>query len=190
MELELTEQTRSELLVLAASPDRIHPALPRLFTGLAKRRLAIRILHGPSRPGLTSPFAPAKQAGAHVHVVASLPYQLMVRDRSVVYIPLSDRTAPDRMQRVINPVLAASIAGVFDLIHWVMSDQGRGGAPGGQEQHEVLRALNDGLTDDRAAARLHLSKRTFARRVSSMMEHLNASSRFQAGAEAARRGWI
>ncbi|MET9340052.1 MULTISPECIES: helix-turn-helix transcriptional regulator [unclassified Nonomuraea] len=190
VELELAEQTRSELLVLSAEPDRMHPSLPRLFAKLARRRLAIRILHGPGQPGRTSPFTQAWQAGAMVHAVAGLPYQVLVRDRMVVYVPHPDQPAADRLERVANPLVAASVAGVFDTIHRILTDQQRGCVPGGQEEHEVLRALNDGLTDDRAAARLHLSKRTFARRVASVMENLNATSRFQAGAEAARRGWI
>ncbi|MFD2350432.1 LuxR C-terminal-related transcriptional regulator [Nonomuraea ferruginea] len=81
------------------------------------------------------------------------------------------------------------MAGVFDTICHILDDR-RSGAHEDEGQDEVLRALDDGLTDDRAAARLHLSKRTFARRVAGVMERLNATSRFQAGAEAVRRGWI
>ncbi|MGW0801456.1 response regulator transcription factor [Nonomuraea sp. NPDC002799] len=193
LELELTEQTHAELLVLSAEPERLHPALPRLFARLARRRVAVRILHGPGQPGRTSPLAPAWQAGATVRAVTGLPFQVLVRDRMVAYVAHPGPAPADRLERIANPLVAASVAGVFDTICHILDDR-RSGSPGdggqAEGEGEVLRALGDGLTDDRAAARLHLSKRTFARRVAGMMERLNATSRFQAGAEAVRRGWI
>ncbi|GAA4505811.1 MULTISPECIES: helix-turn-helix transcriptional regulator [Nonomuraea] len=189
LELELAEQTHAELLVLSAEPERIHPALPRLFAQLARRRVAVRILHGPGRPGRTSPLAQAWQAGATVRAVTGLPYQVLVRDRVVAYVAHPGPAHTGRLERIPHPVVAASVAGVFDTICHILDDR-RSGAHEDEGQDEVLRALDDGLTDDRAAARLHLSKRTFARRVAGVMERLNATSRFQAGAEAVRRGWI
>ncbi|MFG1942885.1 hypothetical protein [Nonomuraea sp. NPDC048826] len=189
LELELAEQTHAELLVLSAEPERMHPALPRLFARLARRRVAVRILHGPGQPGRTSPLAPAWQAGATARAVTGLPYQVLVRDRVVAYVAHPGPAHIGRLERIPHPVVAASVAGVFDTICQIL-DERRSGAFGDEGQDEVLRALDDGLTDDRAAARLHLSKRTFARRVAGVMERLNATSRFQAGAEAVRRGWI
>ncbi|MEV4099780.1 hypothetical protein AB0J42_05920 [Nonomuraea sp. NPDC049649] len=193
LELELAEQTHAELLVLSAEPERIHPSLPRLFARLARRRVAVRILHGPGQPGRTSPLAQAWQAGATVRAVTGLPYQVLVRDRVVAYVAHPGAAHSGRLERISHPLVAASVAGVFDTICRILDDR-RSGALGeewqDEAQGEVLRALDDGLTDDRAAARLHLSKRTFARRVAGVMERLNATSRFQAGAEAVRRGWI
>ncbi|MGI5272905.1 hypothetical protein ACQEUU_27415 [Nonomuraea sp. CA-218870] len=193
LELELAEQTHAELLVLSAEPERLHPALPRLFARLARRRVAVRILHGPGRPGRTSPLAQAWQAGATARAVTGLPYQVLVRDRVVAYVAHPGPAHTGRLERIPHPVVAASVAGVFDTICRILDERRSDAA--GDEGHddghdEVLRALDDGLTDDRAAARLHLSKRTFARRVAGVMERLNAASRFQAGAEAVRRGWI
>ncbi|MFI6481243.1 hypothetical protein ACIBH1_25155 [Nonomuraea sp. NPDC050663] len=189
LELELAEQTQSELLVLSAEPERMHPALPRLFARMARRRVAVHILHGPGQPGRTSPLAQAWQAGATVRTVVGLPYQILVRDRVVTYVAHPGLTSSERLERIANPLVATSVAGVFDTICRILNDKGNGTLDD-DGQDEVLRALDDGLTDDRAAARLHLSKRTFARRVAGVMERLNANSRFQAGAEAVRRGWI
>ncbi|GAA4056004.1 hypothetical protein [Nonomuraea soli] len=189
LELELAEQTQSELLVLSAEPERMHPALPRLFARMARRRVAVHILHGPGQPGRTSPLAQAWQAGATVRTVVGLPYQVLVRDRMVTYVAHPGPTSSERLERIANPLVASSVAGVFDTICRILHDKGNGTLDD-DGQDEVLRALDDGLTDDRAAARLHLSKRTFARRVAGVMERLNANSRFQAGAEAVRRGWI
>ncbi|MET4922861.1 DNA-binding response regulator [Streptomyces sp. PSRA5] len=54
----------------------------------------------------------------------------------------------------------------------------------------VLEALLCGLTDEAAAARLGMSPRTYSRRVGELLTALGTTSRFRAGAEAARRGWL
>jgi DNA-binding NarL/FixJ family response regulator len=57
-------------------------------------------------------------------------------------------------------------------------------------EQALLRFLAAGLTDDAAARRLGVSVRTARRQVAAIMARLGASSRFQAGYEAARRGWL
>ncbi len=57
-------------------------------------------------------------------------------------------------------------------------------------QREILCLLSTGLTDAAIASYLDISLRTTARRVADLMRQLDASSRFQAGVEAARRGWL
>jgi DNA-binding NarL/FixJ family response regulator len=54
----------------------------------------------------------------------------------------------------------------------------------------LLEALGSGAQDEQIARRLGLSLRTVRRRVAELMEELGAQSRFQAGVEAARRGWL
>jgi DNA-binding NarL/FixJ family response regulator len=54
----------------------------------------------------------------------------------------------------------------------------------------LLSLLNAGLKDEAAARQLELSERTVRRRVADLVERLGATSRFQAGAQAVRRGWI
>lgn len=68
-------------------------------------------------------------------------------------------------------------------------------APPGSEpalttlEKSLLRYLILGLTDETTARRLGISVRTARRQVAVLMTKLGASSRFQAGYEAARRGW-
>ncbi|MHA6761546.1 response regulator transcription factor [Streptacidiphilus sp. PAMC 29251] len=57
-------------------------------------------------------------------------------------------------------------------------------------ERELLRLLGSGLTDDTAGLRLGLSTRTVRRHMASIMERLNAASRFEAGIKAAQRGWL
>lgn len=55
---------------------------------------------------------------------------------------------------------------------------------------EILTMMASGATDDAIARRLNLSRRTVVRRVAKLLERLGAATRFQAGAQAARRGWL
>lgn len=54
----------------------------------------------------------------------------------------------------------------------------------------ILQQLLTGATDLTASRLLGLSPRTYSRRVSELLEYLGVESRFQAGVEAARRGWL
>ena len=53
-----------------------------------------------------------------------------------------------------------------------------------------LNLLAAGMTDQAAARHLQLSYRTTRRRVAELMVVLGAQSRFQAGVQAAHKGWV
>lgn len=54
----------------------------------------------------------------------------------------------------------------------------------------VLMQLARGGTDATACRKLNVSPRTFSRRVAELFDYLNVETRFQCGAEIARRGWV
>jgi DNA-binding CsgD family transcriptional regulator len=54
----------------------------------------------------------------------------------------------------------------------------------------VLRLMAAGVADASIARQAGISQRTVERRVRHVMQRLNASTRFQAGVQASRRGWI
>nr|WP_284716815.1 LuxR C-terminal-related transcriptional regulator [Streptomyces sp. G1] len=54
----------------------------------------------------------------------------------------------------------------------------------------LLALLVSGLKDEAIARQLGWSVRTMRRRMSRLHDQLGAANRFQAGAVAARRGWI
>jgi DNA-binding CsgD family transcriptional regulator len=60
----------------------------------------------------------------------------------------------------------------------------------GDDVRPVLELLQLGLKDESIARHLGVSLRTVRRRVAMVMDDLGASTRFQAGMEAARRGLI
>jgi len=59
-----------------------------------------------------------------------------------------------------------------------------------QLEIRILRCLSAGLKDEQAARRLEISVRTYRRRVTALCDRLHASSRFEAGVAAAKRGLV
>ena len=55
---------------------------------------------------------------------------------------------------------------------------------------DLLSLLSAGRSDSTIARLSGISLRTVERRVRSLMDRLGAKTRFQAGVQAARRGWI
>ena len=62
--------------------------------------------------------------------------------------------------------------------------------PRSSERTFILRQLQSGSKDEQIARTMGLSLRTVRRRIAELMIELGADTRFQAGAEAARRGWL
>ena len=63
-------------------------------------------------------------------------------------------------------------------------------APLEPRDHRILAMLTSGVSDQIIARRTGVSVRTVERRVRYLMDHLGAATRFQAGVQAARRGWV
>lgn len=59
-----------------------------------------------------------------------------------------------------------------------------------RDRRAILQCLNAGMKDDAIARQLGISERTVRRRVADLAARLGAASRFQIGAQAARRGWV
>lgn len=60
----------------------------------------------------------------------------------------------------------------------------------GEARRLLLSELADGARDEQIARKLGIGLRTVRRRIAQVMLELGAESRFQAGVEAVRRGWI
>ncbi|MEV0395022.1 hypothetical protein [Polymorphospora rubra] len=192
---ELAELTRNELLVLVPATYRL-PLRVDLFEDLRARGVTVRLLHAAGREPSTGPLATLARDGIALPTPSQVPYFLVIRDRAVVYLPGQDPGhKPDRLTRIRNAVLAGSMAAAFGAVWETAARRAEAarvaaGIDGIEGGRELVRALGDGLTDQQAAARLHMSKRTFARRVALLMQRLDAGTRFQAGVQAARRGFV
>lgn len=87
--------------------------------------------------------------------------------------------------------LVLALAGLAEMV-WRMAAPTASDEPGtlDRQSHLILSLLTAGATDATIAARLGISQRTVERKVRVLMERLGAATRFQAGVQAARRGWL
>jgi sugar-specific transcriptional regulator TrmB len=131
--------------------------------------------------------------------VTEVPLKMTLVDDRVAVLPLRD--PPDTESRLIvrHPVLLTALSALFEL-YWeralplrVSNRQAHlAGDPGGplRDDTHLLPLLIAGLADREIAAQLHLSERTIRSRVRAMLTRLHAATRFQAGYQAVRRGWL
>ncbi|MFC4609579.1 DNA-binding response regulator [Streptomyces maoxianensis] len=143
------------------------------------------------RHGLTHLTRPWLCPGA-TRVTDSIPFKMVVADRSVAAVPLDLELHFNGVLLIRDPVVVQALV----RTHRAWWDTGdnltRHTVPGAVPAHlkPVLLALLAGFTDESAATRLGMSGRTYSRRVGELLTDLGTTSRFRAGAEAARRGWV
>ncbi len=132
-------------------------------------------------------------AGELVRIVASVPTRISIFGRSAALIP--DRWAANSGRRLVvrEHSLVGALGALFDNV-WehAMTVPGLHGAADDPNGHRrlLLQQLTRGAKDEQIARVLGVSLRTVRRRVADIMDDLGAASRFQAGVEAVRRGWI
>lgn len=135
--------------------------------------------------------------GAQIRITDEPLERLIVMDASVAVVPIDPHSSVRGAVIVREPGLVAGFVRLF-LVAW---DNARevpfelrpaGDADGliSEEDKQLLALLADGRTDEATARQLGVSVRQLRRRVARLMDLLDASSRFEAGAEAARRDWI
>jgi DNA-binding CsgD family transcriptional regulator len=138
--------------------------------------------------------------GEHARVLPKVPTKLIVVDRREAILPL---TGSDEGQRttaafVRKSGLSDALVELFEA-HWAVAVPVFATSDAvpfvddpelSSEDHALLQLLNAGLKDEAIARQLDLSQRTLRRRIADLTKRLGASSRFQAGTQAMRRGWL
>lgn len=141
------------------------------------------------------------RAGEKARIRPELPLKLLISDNEAAMLRLTPQAAY-LIHR--SPILAA-LEALFES-EWVQavplrdpdaSPSGRGedspvpdtAAPDA-DTRTLLNLLAMGLTDSAIARAQGWSERTTQRRIRRLMEHLGATTRFQASLTAARRGWL
>lgn len=132
------------------------------------------------------------QVGGQVRTAPLLPPRFLVFDRAIAVIPLDPENTRRGALCTSEPAVVATLCALFFQV-WetaVPLSDGRAGEGLTTGEKLLLKLLAGGLTDDAAAKRLGVSLRTVRRQMSSLMERLDARSRFEAGLKAAQVGWI
>jgi DNA-binding CsgD family transcriptional regulator len=132
------------------------------------------------------------RAGEQVRVIADLPTRLFVIGTTHAVLPEPLGTADQPRLLVRQGALVAALASWFELM-WERASSVADldlGEPRRDLRRFLLQQLAAGAKDEQIARSLDLSLRTVRRRIADVMSDLGADSRFQAGVEAVRRGWI
>jgi len=134
------------------------------------------------------------EAGEQARLLPGLPMKMKLADHTTAMLPLTPAgTAGALIVRA--PVIIAALREYFEML-WERAtplNPQRPAPPADlltRAQQAVLELMAEGLHDDAIARRAGISTTTVRRHISAIMDRLNVTSRFAAGAAAQRRGWI
>jgi len=187
---------RAEVCVLDqppyVSPPEEHVALE---ADTRARNVQWRVVYDRSSvelPGRLAEIVDLVAAGERARVTPTLPFKLGLVDSRVAVLPIGARGVVDQMLLVRPSALLDVLMSTFEL-YW---DRGIPFTPRSATSADdvadpqLLALLAAGLTDESVARQLGLAPRTVQRRVRQLMDRAGAQTRFQAGVQAMRRGWL
>ncbi|MFG2567788.1 LuxR family transcriptional regulator [Streptomyces sp. NPDC048567] len=130
--------------------------------------------------------------GVQIRLGMALPTKLITVDRRMTLLPPTDAADPTATALVVSDALLSNaLVPLFEAV-WERAVP-IGSVDNGQvtdEDRELLTMLSSGLKDEAIARRLEVHVHTVRRRISRLMQELKAETRFQAGVQAASRGWL
>ncbi|MFJ2740288.1 helix-turn-helix domain-containing protein [Streptomyces sp. NPDC087440] len=178
----------------AAHPDR-PPALD--IEALLDRGITVRAVidrEGLGFPGRMRSLTALAARGLRARVTSGVPTKLIGIDRRITLLPPTESGDPRASALVVgDALLRNALLPLFETV-WERSIPLSGTEPGSDpvtgQQRELLGLLAAGLKDEAIARRLGVHVHTARRRISRLLEALHAETRFQAGAQAATRGWL
>jgi hypothetical protein len=133
------------------------------------------------------------EAGEQVRILAQVPSRVAILGTSAALMPEHWGVSSGRRIVVRQEGMIAALTALFDAL-WdrgmTVPGMDPAGSGGSSDRQLLLDQLARGAKDEQMARALGISLRTVRRRVAQLMEELGAESRFQAGAEAVRRGWL
>jgi DNA-binding CsgD family transcriptional regulator len=148
----------------------------------------------PARALSEAPEALATRArlGERVRVISEVPTRMFILGDAHAVLPEPIGFADEPRVHVRQRSIVAALTLWFELL-WsraapVPELEAAAGRPDGRQF--LLEQLMAGATDEVIARKLGISLRTVRRRVADLMSDLGVDTRFQAGVEAVRRGWL
>lgn len=148
----------------------------------------------PARALTEAPEMLRKRAeiGEEIGVVPSVFTRMAIVGPRRAILPEPLGVGSDTRVVIRQPSVVGILQAYFDEL-WESSTRVEpvAGQIGLREQRRLLLAeLADGVKDEQIARNLDMSLRTVRRRVAALMAELGVDTRFQAGVEAVRRGWL
>ncbi|KPM53115.1 LuxR family transcriptional regulator [Frankia sp. CcI49] len=130
-----------------------------------------------------------------VYVAPALPMRAIVWDATAALVPVRDDDLDDGAFAVVAPTLVLAVADMVTRTQRAAAVRGSAEVVVDEpatmrRQRALLRLLDMGLDDSRAARELGVSDRTVKRDVAELCQRFGVLSRFQLGAAAARSGYL
>jgi sugar-specific transcriptional regulator TrmB len=198
---QIQHAARHELIFLQRPPILIAgPEQPSatqvdaLTRGVRYRSIADQALL--AIPGVVARLRADLKAGEDVRVVSELPIKMVMADRSVALLPLNLDIPNSPSLLVRSSALLDALYSMFELL-WERAapiaitpegdvETGKTGTRLPEEADQLLPLLAAGLNDKAIAYELGISASTLTRRITEIMDRLDAQTRFQLGWMAAR----
>ena len=133
------------------------------------------------------------QAGEHVRILAEVPCRLAIFGSAAIVDEDIDEPNDRRLvirQRSTVRALTVLFESLWEKAMAVPGLDAHKLSDGVGDRRLLLGQLATGAKDEQIARAFGTSLRTVRRRVAELTDELGAQSRFQAGVEAVRRGWI
>ncbi len=131
------------------------------------------------------------RAGEQIRIVPDVPTRMAVFGTDAAILPeLWGSPAGSRLLIRQPAIIAACIAYFDQLWGHAVTAPGFGTELESDARGQLLELLARGAKDEHIARTMAMSLRTVRRRIASLMAELGVDSRFQAGMEAVRRGWL
>ncbi|MFE5623663.1 hypothetical protein ACFQ8S_16510 [Streptomyces virginiae] len=176
-----------------AGADRVRRLLAR---GITVRTVTDR--RGTDFPERARELIALTRLGLQARIGQLLPTGLVLVDRRTCLLPPppaddagADDAGADGAALVLgDSLLHRAALPLFESLWARATPLGSPGSPLTPDQRELLGLLASGLKDESIARRLGVHVHTARRRITRMLEELDADTRFQAGVQAAIRGWL
>jgi sugar-specific transcriptional regulator TrmB len=191
----------------------IHPGGPQSLESLEasrpldmrsiRRRLQLRLVHEEQVLDdeiNRSYLRELVMLGVGVRLIGQAHGRMLIFDGQAAVVPMDPQDSKRGALIVRHPALVAGLQDLFEQV-WESARElppdplgtavpAEDTGPIPDQDRRLLVMLASGVTDETAAREIGMSVRHLRRRMSRLMSMLGAKSRFEAGVEAARRGWL
>ncbi len=135
----------------------------------------------------------AISAGEQARVLVDPPVKMLISDDDRALVALDPVGASGPVSLIVHPsALLNALVGIFGSL-WQLAvplSLERPAEGLDAPDRAIVTLMAAGATDEVIARRLNISRRSVVRRTGALLERLGATTRFQAGVQAARRGWL